>query len=345
MNDYKNILIIKMSSLGDIIHALPAVGAIRANWPNAKITWAVQSNFADLIPGKPVVDSIIKVDRKRLFSFKYLKELRQELHSNNFDVVIDLQCILKSSIIQILSGCSERYGYCDAKEGSQFLCKVLSGKNANGNIIERYLDVVRELGGSTDNYEIPLFPLEKEEEYARDLLKESGVVGKYAVFALATRWENKDWPPEYYAKLAEHIAKDGFTIVLTGVPSDQEKVDRMMAKVKNAKVVSLLGKTSIKQMFAVVKNADFFVGGDTGPMHFASLAKVPLIALFGATYPNRSGAYGNPCGHNIVSPTAPKDQSNLSNNDSQVMQGLKPELVINKYDEMKLRGEFNDKAR
>lgn len=342
MKDYKNILVIKMSSLGDIIHALPAVGAIRKNWPNAKITWAVQSNFADLIPASPVVDEIIKIDRKRLFSWKYIKELRQELHSRNFDVVIDLQCILKSAIIQLISGCDERYGYSDAKEGSQFLCKVLKGENANGNIIERYLDLVRELGGSTDDLEVPLFPLDEEEVFAKNLLQELGVTGKYAVFALATRWENKDWPPEYYAKLAEHIAKDDFTIVLTGVPSDQPKVDLMMANIQNAKVVSLIGKTNIKQMFAVVKNANFFVGGDTGPMHFASLAKVPLIALFGATYPNRSGAYGNPCGHNIVSPTAPKDQSKLSNNDSSVMRGLLPNLVIEQYDEMKLNGEFND---
>lgn len=344
MKEYKNILIIKMSSLGDIIHALPTVGAIRANWPNAKITWAVQSNFAELIPGKPLVDEIIKIDRKKMFKFGYAMNLRKELHKHKFDVVIDLQCILKSAVVQMLSGCSERYGYSDAKEGSQFICKVLKGENSNNHVIERYKDVVRQLGGIDKEIKATmLFDLDSEEKSMQQLLDKEGI-GKYAVLSLGTRWENKNWPPEYYATLAEKLAQDGFDIVLTGVPSDSKKATVFMKNIHNAKVVNLIGKTNIKELFAVIKGANLFVGGDSGPMHFASLAQIPLIALYGATFPHRLGPYGNSHAYVVMSPTAPEDNGQISYKDINVMRELKPVLVISKYEEMKANGEFNDQS-
>ena len=111
MKDYKNILIIKMSSLGDVIHALPTLYAVRKNWPNAHITWAIHEQFASLLPGTPWVDDVIIIDKKQLKKPSYLYQLRKDLHSRHFDMTLDLQCIAKSAIVSLLSGAPEKYGY------------------------------------------------------------------------------------------------------------------------------------------------------------------------------------------------------------------------------------------
>ena len=107
MKDYKNILIIKMSSLGDVIHALPTLYAVRKNWPDARITWAIHEQFASLLPGTPWVDDVIIIDKKQLKKPSYLYQLRKDLHSRHFDMTLDLQCIAKSAIVSLLSGAPE----------------------------------------------------------------------------------------------------------------------------------------------------------------------------------------------------------------------------------------------
>lgn len=105
---YKNILIIKMSSLGDIIHALPSLYALRKAYPDARITWAVHPAFAGILPGKPWIDEVYLVDRKRIKQLSYWREIRKDLHAHHFDLVIDLQMIAKSGLISFLSGGKKR---------------------------------------------------------------------------------------------------------------------------------------------------------------------------------------------------------------------------------------------
>ena len=99
MKEYKRILIVKMSSLGDVIHALPTLYAIRKNWPNAHITWAVHEQFSGPLPGKPWLDDVLFIDKKKLKSISYLWTLRRILHERNFDMCLDLQCLAKSAIV------------------------------------------------------------------------------------------------------------------------------------------------------------------------------------------------------------------------------------------------------
>ena len=118
MKAYKNILVIKMSSLGDVLHALPTLYALRQNCPDARIVWAVHEQFAPVLPGKPYIDEVIYIDKKRLKSLSYWKELRRTLHAYHFDVSFDLQGLAKSAIVAWLSGAEERYGYWEMREGS-----------------------------------------------------------------------------------------------------------------------------------------------------------------------------------------------------------------------------------
>ena len=177
---YKNILIIKMSSLGDIIHALPSLYALRKAYPEARITWAVHPAFAGILPGKPWIDEVYLVDRKRINQLSYWREIRKDLHAHHFDLIIDLQMIAKSGLISFLSGGKKKIGYNDAREGSFLFSKPISGPHKHGHIIEQLLDVMRYLGCPADKIEFPLPDLTKEMDYQAVV---SGIAEGYKRFA------------------------------------------------------------------------------------------------------------------------------------------------------------------
>ena len=129
--EYKNILLIKMSSLGDILHTLPFAAALRQRFPKAKITWLVHPQFAGFVPDPPVIDEIIYFDKVKfnkmnlLAKLAYFQEMRRLLHSKKFDLVIDMQGLFKSAVLAAISGCSDRIGYCEMREGSCLVSRAL----------------------------------------------------------------------------------------------------------------------------------------------------------------------------------------------------------------------------
>ena len=150
--EYKNILLIKMSSLGDILHTLPFAAALRKRYPQAKITWLVHPQFAGFVPDPPVIDEVIYFDKVKFKKLgwseklQYFCEMRSLLHSKHFDLVIDMQGLFKSAVLAAISGCDNRIGYCEMREGSGLVSKAIGGSHSKDHVIERYLDVARYLG-------------------------------------------------------------------------------------------------------------------------------------------------------------------------------------------------------
>ena len=150
---YKNILIIKMSSLGDVIHALPFAAALRETFPDSRISWLVHPQFSAFVPEPPIIDEVLYFDKKAFGKmgwgdkWKTLRETRALLRSKNFDLVIDLQGLFKSAVMAWLTGCPNRIGYCEMREGSRLVSRPIAGAHAHDHVIERYLDVARYLGG------------------------------------------------------------------------------------------------------------------------------------------------------------------------------------------------------
>ncbi|WP_298704502.1 glycosyltransferase family 9 protein [uncultured Veillonella sp.] len=306
MKDYKNILIIKMSSLGDVIHALPTLYAIRKNWPQAKITWAVHEQFSAVLPGMPWIDEVIYIDKKKLKSFSYLRTLRRQLHDHQFDMCLDLQCLAKSAIVAFLSGAKEKYGYWELREGSKLVNKALVGPNQYGHVIERYLDTVRVLGGTVDSIE---FPMRRSSEAAATVgnkLKEYSIDLKapYIVMAPGARWAVKEWPVEQFAALVDALTPMDLPIVLVGAASDESKGKAIKELATNPKLVDFIGHTSLLELIELIGHSALYISADTGPLHMANALKVPLIALFGPTAPDRTGPYGGDYVHIIKSPTS-----------------------------------------
>ena len=326
--DYRRILIVKMSSLGDVIHALPTLYALKQNWPDAKITWAVHEQFGTVLPGQPWLDEVIYIDKKKLKSLSYLWHLRKELHSRHFDMCLDLQCLAKSALVSWLSGAPEKYGYWELREGSGLVNKGLVGPNKMGHVIERYLDTVRALGGTVDRIE---FPLRHDEEAKKSVqLKLTAFSGPYAVIVPGARWAVKEWPTQNFGALCKRLVDAGVTPVLAGAPSDAAKADEVMAaayesattvagtagdaaaataaatasNATGTKVINLVGQTSLSELIELICGCAIYISADTGPLHMANALQKPLVALFGTTSPDRTGPYGGDYVHVIVSPTS-----------------------------------------
>ncbi|MDR1460049.1 MAG: lipopolysaccharide heptosyltransferase II [Campylobacteraceae bacterium] len=306
--EYKNILIIKMSSLGDILHTLPSVAALRSHFKEAKITWLVHPQFADFIPKKPVIDEVIYFDKenfKKLSLFKkirYFFDMRQTLHAKKFDLVIDMQGLFKSAVLAAISGCKTRIGYCEMRELSGLISKAVCGENRNAHVIERYLDVARFLGAKVEKIEFPMPNL--DEAFKSVQKKLDKIDKKYIVIAPAARWKTKEWLTEYFAKLCNYIAKDGLHVVLAGSKSDKQKsrdiIDLTDEDVRN--ITDLTGETTLSELAALIKNCAFFISADTGPLHFAAAFKKPLIAMYGPTLANRTGPYADEKASVIITP-------------------------------------------
>lgn len=322
-----------MSSLGDVIHALPTLYAVRKNWPKAKITWAVHPQFASVLPGKPWIDELIIIDKKGLKSFSYLRSLWKNLHGRHFDMTLDLQCIAKSAIVSFCSGAAEKYGYWELREGSRLINKALVGPHKYDHVIERYLDTVRALGGQVDGVE---FPLPEDAQEARVVQKELEILGmpnrelgasKYIVVAPGARWALKEWPISHFADLCQRLCQTGYYVVLAGAASDQAKSQAIVQAVTSKYLLDMTGKTSLSQLIELIRYSSLYISADTGPLHLANALKKPLIALFGTTSPDRTGPYGGGHVHIIVSPTSKATVREPLVNDPDCMGAIKVDSV------------------
>ncbi|MDR1976744.1 MAG: lipopolysaccharide heptosyltransferase I [Campylobacteraceae bacterium] len=331
--EYNNILIIKMSSLGDILHTLPFAAALRSRFGEAKITWLVHPQFADFLPSKPIIDEVICFDKegfKRLSlmdKIRYFCKMRQTLHSKKFDLVIDMQGLFKSAVLAAISGCKRRIGYCEMREGSGLVSKAICGENKNAHVIERYLDVARYLGAKSEVIE---FPMPNFDEAFESVRKKFGKIDeKYIVMAVGARWKTKEWPIEHFAKLAQMISKDGLRVVLVGGKDDKKKAEKLVSlagsEAKN--ITDLAGETTLGELAALIKNCAVFISADTGPLHIAAAFKKPLIALYGPTLANRTGPYADDGASVILTSAACAGCLKKRCSDWHCMRDIAPEVV------------------
>lgn len=292
MKDYNTILIIKMSSLGDVLHALPTLYALRENNPKAKIVWAVHENFSAVLPGKPYIDEVVHIDKKKLKSISYLWALRKKLHAYHFDMCLDLQGLAKSAIVAWLSGAKERYGYWEMREGSFLVSKGLVGPHKKDHVIERYLDTVRVLGGTVSSVQFPLPSLVDEEKRMEERFRREGLAGPYIAIVPGARWNVKEWPLSYWIALCTRLVEENIPVVLLGSKDDMEKGKAISQGVASTLIHDCTGKTTLKELMAAISLSALYISADTGPLHIANALKKELIALFGPTSPDRTGPYG-----------------------------------------------------
>ena len=294
---YKNILIVKLSAIGDVIHALPVASALKHQFPDAKITWVVEKPAYDLLTNNPNIDDIIIFEKPKYKSCSGLflngRKLAKQLKDKKIDLAIDLQGLFKSAAIAYLSDAPMRLGYCNMRELSHFVSKPVIGPNQAGHVVDRYLDVARYLGCEVSEPSFPICITPQEATTAEVVAVQAGLRfdSRYVVLAPGTNWITKCWPTQHFAKLSDRLYQDNIIPVLVGGNADKHLAEEITAATA-IPPVDLTAKTTLKQLAHIIKRASCFVGGDTGPMHLAAAVDTTVVALFGATDPERNGPYG-----------------------------------------------------
>ena len=331
--EYNNILIIKMSSLGDVLHTLPFVAELRERFPQARLTWLVHPQFSGFVPDPPMVDEVIYFDKVKFNKMSLgkkwscFKEMRSLLHSRNFDLVIDMQGLFKSAVLAAISGCNNRIGYCEMREGSGLVSKAITGAHAKDHVIERYLDVARYLGCAIKDIRFPMPDLQKEWQAVQE--KTEAVKEPYVILVPGARWETKKWPIEYFSELAEMILRDGKQVVLAGGPEDTSLGSQITRL--SPGVTDLTGKTGLRELGALIQHSTAYISGDTGPLFIAAAMKRPLIALYGPTRPDRTGPYGSSEAVIIRAPVSCAGCLKKRCSKWICMKAITPEMVFDEY--------------
>lgn len=293
-----NILVVKLSAIGDVIHALPVSYALKESFPEARVTWVVEPVAYDLLTNNPYIDQIIIFEKKKFKSIggfiKHVPSFSTYLKKVKYDVVLDLQGLGKSAAIAYLSGAPLKLGCCNMRELSHLVSKPVCGPNQHGHIVERYLDVARALGCAVKKVVFPVNITPKEADIAQKLLMQAGMdmLNPYVVLAVGANWPNKRWPTAFYAKLVDWLyAQNLIPIVIGSGVVDARLVEEINAQ-SEIPAVNLVNKTTLKQLAYIIKNAKAIVGGDSGPVHLAAGLNRPVALLMGPTDSIRNGPYG-----------------------------------------------------
>jgi heptosyltransferase-1 len=296
----KNILIIKPSSLGDIVLALPALTALHKSFPGAKISWLVRTDFKALLENHPHLDEIIPFDRRYLGKAWFhpgalacLFSLIKKLRKGRFDAVIDFQGLFRTASLAWLSGCKKRYGIAHAREFAHlFYTHKIHQTEDCIHLVDYYLKIIQTAGASKLDVEFVLPEHPEAIESVNKLLATLGMkFNNYAVLVPGSAHEDKRWPIERFANLAEKISSEfGLSIVAVGGTSEAELVERLQSTA-NVPVENFAGKISLLELVVLLKNAGLVVSNDTGPGHIAAALGTPLVMMFSWSNPARIAPY------------------------------------------------------
>lgn len=312
------ILIVKLSAIGDVIHTLPALNALRAHDPHAHIAWLVEAAAADLLIGHRALDRVIVSHRKR-----WLRELKgprrrqamseigafwRELRDTDYDMIIDFQALLKSALLVRLARGTRKIGFDRGMQHQEhsylFLNERVPPVDMDVHALTRGLMLLNAIGIDTPAvvYDIPVSA--RDRRRVDSLLDAHGIDGSRRLVAInpVALWETKLWLNDRFAALADRLVREHrVDVVFTGGAGDRGTIDEIRGMM-STRAVDLAGRTTLTMLAALYQRAHLVVSTDTGPMHLAAAVGTSVVALFGPTAPWRTGPFGE--GHTVVR-TAP----------------------------------------
>jgi lipopolysaccharide heptosyltransferase I len=298
------VLIVKLSSLGDVVHALPVLNVLKKGFSSGpvEIDWLVEEAASGIIMDHPMIDEVIVVKKGgwvNSLSDNYATAKR--LAKKNYDIVLDLQGLLKSGIWVWLTKGERRIGFSNAREMSHvFLNEKLPAFDPEMHAVDRYMMLARYAveGAHDEAVEFPLVVSEATLGKVQEMLKESGVGDGFVTLLCGSRWETKHWTVEGFAALAKSIKeKLSLDVVLAGSEAELPLTDKIR-EASGAAAVNMSGRTTLMELAGLLSLSRFAVTIDSGPMHIAAAVGTPVVALFGATSPRRTGPYGE--GHIVI---------------------------------------------
>lgn len=307
------IAIVKLSALGDVVHALPVASALKRVWPAMRLAWIVERRVAAVLAGHPAVDDIVEVDtrawrrarnpRQGLAVLRALGAARGRLRALRIDVALDLQALLKSGVLTLATGAPRRIGFAArwSKEPLSALfttTRVMPPAHAR-HVVDQYLALLEPLGVRAQTVEFGL-PVDAAAEARMDEF--FGVSGlkphrRLAVLNPGAGRADKRWPVERFRALAERLAHEANAAVLVVWGPGEREAAHAIADMPGARPV-LAPETGIRELIAVARRTSVMVAADTGPLHLAAAVGAPCVGLYGPTSAVRNGPYG--AGHRAL---------------------------------------------
>lgn len=288
------ILVVRLSAMGDLIHGVPVLNALREAMPDAFLGWVAEGRNADLLEGHPALDRLIRVPRRWLKSPRAVVALRRELRSLRFDITLDLQSLTKSAVAAWLSGARRRIGFggCLGREFSRLLNNELFHSSAH-HVVDRYLSIL-EAVAIVDPAVRWNFPERVADgQFADSFLRNQNLLAsRFAILNPGAGWASKRWPAQRYGELARHLAQEHQlpSVAVWGTPAERPLAEQI---VRASEQTALLAPpTSMTELAALARRARLLVGSDTGPLHLAVAVGVPSVSLHGTSLATQTGAYG-----------------------------------------------------
>lgn len=295
MHTPQTILIIRSSAMGDIVMASPLIQGLKSSYPEARLLWLVEPQFAGLLRDNPHVDGLLMFEKgkwKTLFKQGKMLELgreilalRRAMRDEAIDLALDVQGLLRSRFLVWLTGAKTRIGFSSKEPGRFFMTSMVEKGGDSRMMGSEYCHLLDVLGIDSAGCLPELFVSSDDERAALDKLKEWDAGPQYVAFAPFTTRPQKHWLDGRWAELASVVRERlGMKAVILGGPADRERANGIALASPGA-MVNLAGQLSLMQSAAVIKNAALLIGVDTGLTHMGTAFKRPTVALFGSTRP------------------------------------------------------------
>lgn len=307
--DIERLLIVRLSAMGDVIHTLPAAQALRQAFPHATIGWLIEERWAELLcapgtprrgprsPQRPLVDRVHTVNlgawRTSLFTISTLKQIAtlwNDVRDARYDVAVDLQGAIRSSLLARWSGAHIVHGAAEPRESPASLWYTRQSIARGAHVVEQNLSVAEAAAHQKLRPPSVDLPHDSVAEQQVDQFLADARIRDFALLNPGAGWGAKRWPVERYGRVAKALARDGVRSIINYGPGE-EIVARAAEAASDGAAEPL--SCSITELIALTRRAKLFIGGDTGPLHLAAALQIPVVAIFGPTDPARNGPYAS----------------------------------------------------
>ncbi len=287
------ILVIKFSSIGDIILSTEGIRALRRRFPKSfyRISFLVGLPYKEILSRNPNIDELLVCDFKgKDKGLKGFLALAQRLRRGNFDIVVDLQNNRRSHLLAYLTMALDRYGYADRKFGFLLNHGVKDDKVLLDPVSHQFR-ILKELNVELKDPHLELFPTAQDDREVEEFLKAQWLAANQKIIGInisaSPRWESKVWPVEHMIRLCEELGRRDIRVVITGTEADRHLAVTLTQNVKNLKLIDACGRFSLNQLACLIKRCSVYISGDSAPLHVAACMDTPFVALFGPTNPER----------------------------------------------------------
>lgn len=308
------ILILKLSAIGDVVHTLPALNALRKQYPRAHITWVIEEAASPLIKDHPALDRVLVSKRKTWLRglrtgqwkthFRQAREFIRQLRDTRYDMIIDFQAAMKGAVLILLARGKRKIGFGAGMEHQEMSYIVLNERipmvSMEIHALKRGLMLLEAIGIDSKKieYKLPISAVTESRIHQMMMAgRDQSLQLPVAINPIA-KWETKLWPMDRFAKIADRLIETyGATVFFTGGPEDRAALDDILKQMKYP-ATNLAGRTSLLELAALYREMACVISTDTGPMHISAAVDTPTIALFGPTAEWRTGPYGE--GHHVI---------------------------------------------